>query len=324
MHNGHLNADDFHAFAAGYYEGIEHVDRISKDNIENSDYRLRDDFLRFEYRPGVNRPYAAGMRVTNRFGMASPNYDYDKPPHTRRIAWLGDSISIGPYGHSFETLLEARLNRDYTTPNIQKYEVLNFSVPGYILLQEMDVALEKAPKFHPDVYVVALTSQEIVGSRKHVARLIVNGRNLKYDFLRQEVAQAGVSSSDHLPIIITKLRPFFNPMTKTALEQIKEHARAQGAQMLIALVPAPIDPDVTASDFNQLHAAIDAVGVPVIDVRDTFRSEKNLAQLQVSESDPHPNMRGHEMIYESLYSSLYANPSAWKALTGSQPRSKNP
>jgi hypothetical protein len=316
MHNGRLNADDYHALAAGYYEGIEHVDRISKDNVDNADYRLRDDFLRFELKPHLNRETAAGKRFTNSFGMANPEYGYAKPPHTRRIAWLGDSVSVGPYGRSFEMLLENRLNQTALTPEIEQFQVLNFSVLGYVLLQEMDVALEKAPKFHPDVYVVALTSQEIVGSRKHVGRLVVRGTDLKYDFLRRIAAQAGVRPDDHLNTVVVKLKPFFDPLTRQALEQIRDHAARQGARMIIVLVPVPIEPSVTDEDFDNLRPAVDAVGVPVIDLRDTFRSV-NLKDVQVvPEGDIHPNALGHKMIYESLYSHLRAQPDAWAVLTG--------
>jgi hypothetical protein len=320
MHNGHLNADDYHALAAGYYEGIEQVDRISKDKVENNDYRLRDDFLRFEFKPNINRQSENGMRVTNRFGMPNPDYGYEKPPDTRRIAWLGDSISVGPYGHSFETLLENRLNRDSPTPGVRKFQLLNFSVRGYILLQKMDVALEKAPKFHPDVYVVHLDSQEIVGSRKHIAKMIVRGTDLKYDFLRRITAEAGVRSSDHLDTIIGRLKPFSVAITRAALERIRDHASSEGARMIVVLVPVPIDPSVTAVDFDELHRATDGLGVPVIDLRNTFRNV-NLTDLQViPEGDIHPNIRGHEMIFADLYAHLKADPEAWAALAGSSGR----
>jgi len=316
MHNGHLNADDYHALAAGYYEGIEQVDRISKDKAENNDYRLRDDFLRFEFKPNINRQSESGMRVTNRFGMPNPDYGYEKPPRTWRIAWLGDSISVGPYGRSFETLLENRLNRDSLTPEIRSIQLLNFSVRGYILLQKMDVAMDKAPKFQPDVYVVQLDSQEIVGSRKHIGKMMARGTDLKYDFLRRITAQAGVKSSDHLDTIIAKLKPFSASITRGALERIRDHAASEGARMIVVLVPVPIDPDVTAADFDELRQAVDGIGVPVIDLRNTFRNAK-LAELQVvPEGDIHPNLRGHEMLFADLYAALRADPRAFAALTG--------
>jgi hypothetical protein len=316
MHNGGLSADDFHALVGSYYEGIEKVDRISDNNVQNRDFRLRDDFLRFEFEPRLRRQGATGLRVTNSFGMTSPEYGHEKPPNTRRIAWLGDSVSSGPWGHSFERLLEERLNRDDRSAEVKQFQLLNFSVPGYVLLQEMFVALEKAPKFHPDVYIVQLDNQEIVGSRKHLARQVVNGWDLRYDFLRRLVPQAGIKSTDDIGTAIVKLKPLFVPLTRSALEVIRDHTRAEGAQMIIVLIPIPVDPDIVAQDFDALHQATDGLGVPVIDVRETFRNA-NLRSLQaVPDVDIHPNVKGHEMIYEDLYGKLRANHDAWTALTG--------
>jgi hypothetical protein len=282
---------------------------------ENNDYRLLDGFLRYEFKPNVKRPYEAGMRITNSMGMANPEYTVEKPPHTRRIAILGDSVSVGPYGHDYAALLEARLNRDCRTPEIRNFQVLNFSVPGYVLFQEMDIALEKAPKFHPDVYIVALTSQEISGSRRDIAKLLENGTSLKYDFLRKEVEAAGIRPTDHRPVMVLKLLPYFHPMVRWALQQIRDHAAKTGAKLIVLLVPAAIDPATTASDFDDIRQGTDGLGVPVIDLRDTFRSA-NLNEIQVIPgSDVHPNARGHAMIFDGLYQQLRAQ-GVWAALAG--------
>jgi hypothetical protein len=325
MHDGNLNAEDYHALAAGYYEGLEQVDRISKDRVENDDYHLRDDFLRFEFKPNLHRKTEfAGMRITNSFGMPSPEITVEKPAHTRRIAWLGDSVSAGPYGYSYETLLTDKLNQADLTPETQQFQLLNFSVPGYVLLNKMDVGLEKAPQFHPDVYVVQLGATEIGGSRKHVAKMLLRGTDLKYDFLRQITAKAGIKSSDNQQTIIVKLQSFFIPMTRMALEQIRDHAAAQGARMIIVLVPAAADANAAAEDFDNMHPGVDGLGVPVIDLRDTFRNA-NLRELQViPDWDIHPNIKGHQMIFQDLYAKLRANPDAWAALTGTKVESVAP
>ena len=315
LHNSQLNADDYHALAAGYYEGLEKNDQVGR-GPEADDYRMLGNFLRFEYKPDVKRTYEAGLRFTNSFGMQNPEYGIEKPPHTRRIAWLGDSVSLGPYGHDFITLLESSLNREYLTSETHKYEILNFAVPGYVLVQEMDVALEKAPRFHPDVYVAALTSQEIVGSRKHIARLITSGVDLKYDFLKKLMARADVRPTDHIPTIILKLKPFLPEMTEWSLKQIRDQAARDGAHLIVVLVPAAMEPHVTATDFDDLHAGADKVGVPVIDLRDTFPSG-DLSSLQVvPQADIHPNARGHEMIYRNLLAKLRARQDAWADITG--------
>ena len=53
----------------------------------------------------LNHAYGDGIRFTNSRGMANPEYGPEKPPHTWRIALMGDSVSLGPYGHSYDCLL---------------------------------------------------------------------------------------------------------------------------------------------------------------------------------------------------------------------------
>ena len=244
MQNGDLNREDFDALTAGYYEGLQKNASHLGMPTEREDVRFSDDFLLYEFKPNVRRQYPAGMRITNSLGMPNPEYGYQKPPHTRRIALLGDSLSVGPFGHDYVALLEGRLNQANLTPETQRFEVLNFSVYGYNVLQMMDVALYVAPKFHPDVYLVALTHIQAGGKKAstalHLARLELEGIDFKYDFLRQVGVQSGVQSGDHMNMLMRKLTPFHFQMTQWALEQIRDHAAAEGATMVIVLVPGPI------------------------------------------------------------------------------------
>jgi len=311
MHNGDLNREDFDALAAGYYEGLRQDVKPTGLPIEKDDIRLRGDFLQYEFRPNVRRRYPAGMRITNNLGMPNPEYTYEKPPHTRRIALLGDSVSVGPYGADYEALLSDRLNHANSSPQFERFQILNFSVYGYTVLQMMDVAIEKAPQFHPDVYMVALTQLE--ANRKggwgaQITRLVLGRADLKYDFLRRVTAEAGIQPTDHMRVIAHKLEPFFLPVTQWALQQIKDRAAAQGAQMVILLVPTPVNPEVINAEFDDIRPAVDSIGVPVIDLRGTFGS-KNLTALQVDAgSDIHPNARAHEMLFENLYRQILQDP----------------
>jgi GDSL-like Lipase/Acylhydrolase family len=320
MKNGDLNREDFDALTAGYYEGLQRNASHLGMPTERDDVNFRDDFLLYEFKPNVKRQYPAGMRVTNSLGMPNPEYGYAKPPHTRRIALFGDSLSVGPFGHDYVALLEDRLNQANLTPETQRYEILNFSVYGYNVLQMMDLALYVAPKFHPDVYLVTLTHIQAGGKKAstalHLARLELEGIDMKYDFLRQVTAQAGIQPSDHMNALMRKLSPFHFQMTKWALEQIRDHAAAEGAQMIIVLVPGPIPPDVEAQTFDDVRPTVDSIGVPVIDLRDTFRG-KSLAGLQVDYGvDVHPNQRGHEIIFESLYQAIQQDPKFSASLLG--------
>jgi hypothetical protein len=318
MHNGDLNREDFDALANGYYEGLRNDTKPTGLPVEKDDIRLTNDFLLYGFRPNVKRRYPAGMRITNSLGMPNPEYGYQKPPHTRRIALIGDSMSVGPYGQDYEALLEKRLNQARVTPEIQRFQILNFAVYGYGIVQMMDAALEQAPKFHPDVYLVALTQLLVnPGWSAHIIRLVLNKSDLKYDFLRHVAAQAGLQPTDHLRTISRKLAPYQLPITRWSLEQIRDHAVSQGAQMAMVLVPTPLDPEMVAAAFDDLRPAIDGLGVPVIDLRDTFFGYNRLGSLQVDPGvDIHPNARAHEMLFENLYYKILQDPKLTACLIG--------
>jgi hypothetical protein len=320
MSSNDMSREDLDAQVAGYYEGIL---RTGNGAVglpgEPDDIQFRKDFLRYELKPNLNHPYKAGIRFTNSLGMANPEYSYEKPPHTWRIAVLGDSISLGPYGHDYVKALEDRLNRNCASSDIQQYQVLNFSVYGYSTLQKMDVGLNKASWFHPDVYVAAMSGLEFNrrnGSSLHVASLLTSGSDLKYDYLRQVVAEAGIQPGNHLPTIRKKLAPYMTQMIHWALVQLRDHAAAQGAKMIIIMVPVPVRLDYTSDVFNQLHEAADPVEVPIIDMRDTFHSVDLYDMWVDPGKDFHPNARGHALIADSLFTKLQAHPDALQALAG--------
>jgi hypothetical protein len=319
MSNDEMARENVDALVDGYYEGLRRDATGAGLPGERDDIQFRNDFLRYEMKPNLNRPFKAGLRVTNSMGMANPEYSYTKPPHTRRIALLGDSLSLGPYGQDYVAKLEARLNQNCQTPEVQSYQVLNFSVYAYSVLQMMDVGLTKAPLYHPDAYIFTMTDLEAMdteGWRTHVGTLLTNGTDLKYPYLRQVVANAGLNSENHLPTIRKRLKPYMVPVTRWALEQVRDQARKQGASMIILVVPAPINPDLVNSDFNDLRLSADPVGVPIIDLRDTFRSA-NLKALEVDPaSDIHPNVAGHAMIADNLFTKLQTQPNAWLAIAG--------
>jgi hypothetical protein len=319
MSKNEMSRENVDALVDGYYEGLRPDATAPGLPGEREDINFRNDFLRYELKPNIRRPYKAGLRFTNSMGMANPEYSYAKPPHTRRIALLGDSLSLGPYGHDYVAQLENRLNQNCRTPEIQNYQVLNFSVYAYSLVQMMDVGLTKAPLFHPDAYVVTITNLEAMdtlGWRTHVGSLLIDGTDLKYDYLRQLVAETGLSKSNHLPTIRKRLDPYIQPVRRWALEQVRDQAAKQGASMEIFFIPAPLSSDIVNADFTEFQEDAEPIGVPIIDLRDTFNSV-DLRTIEVDpNSDIHPNARGHAMLADNLFSKMQAQPSAWLALAG--------
>lgn len=226
-------------------------------------------------------------------------------------------MALGPFGHNYESLLENRLNETQPTPDIQKFEVLNFAVGGYRITQVMETMTEKAAPFHPDVYLVAMTSVSVSHRWSfHIGHLLQRKIDLKYEFLKYVVADAHVQPTDSLETMDRKLAPYTPAVLKWCLEQMKEQAAEQGARMVILLIPEPVPPDQIAEQFTQARPIIDKIGVPVIDLLDTFAASKDLIALRVSRDDVHANAQGHEMLFENLYQKIMQDPKLSDAVLG--------
>jgi hypothetical protein len=298
-----FKAEDLETLDAGYYEGLR------KEGSVDPSLQFRDDFLEYDYKPNLHLKVAGLGRTTNSFGMYDREYTVVKPPHTWRIALLGDSMALGPFGHNYESLLENRLNETQLNPDIQKFEVLNFAVGGYRITQIMETMIQKAAPFHPDVYMVAITGVGVSHRWSfHIGHLLQRKIDLKYDFLRKVVADAHVEPSDSLETMDRKLAPFTSAVFGWSLEQMKEEASKQGARMVILLIPEPVPSDLIGPQFASARPIIEKLGVPVIDLLDTYAGSKNLIELRVSRDDVHANARGHEMVFENLYRKIEQDP----------------
>ena len=95
--------------------------------------------------------------TTNRWGMRDRDYLLAKPEGTYRIALLGPSHVMGAGvadGETFADFLEERLNRSAAPETNIRYEVLNFGVAGYSLLQQLAMLEERAVMFQPDAVFI--------------------------------------------------------------------------------------------------------------------------------------------------------------------------
>lgn len=284
----------------------------------------RPDFLGHSFRPNLRIPSRVGPLFTNSHGMADREYSLAKPPHTRRIAMLGDSALRGygvPFGKSVEALLEDRLNRAHLDPAIQHFELLNFAVNGYRVTQLLWVATEKASAFHPDVYVLGLSRLHVTRAwGGHVYTLVRNRIDLKYDYLRNLVRQAGVTPGDPELSGRAKLDPYLLPALRWVLLEMRSHAERQGAQFIVILLPVLEDPQRQAKEFSATRNLLAELEIPALDLLDTFDGVRDPEALRIEEGDPHPNQRGQEMIFENLDRKLQANPEIFAKLVGHPPR----
>ena len=170
----------------GYYERLFATSqRLSTNHIYDH------SFLISRFKP--NLTWEHDLVTTNSFGMVGPECTLRKPPNTRRVALLGDSIAAGHMvkaNQTFGALLEERLNAVHPDGPERRFEILNFASIAYTLPQILDVEVEAAPRFEPDVYLLVVTELAVFRQwDRHLTQLIQLGIDPKYDFCGEHCAR---------------------------------------------------------------------------------------------------------------------------------------
>lgn len=337
LHKDELNREAREAQTAGYYEGllnegsrVSGMNALTTGNVRFTaeswvlpGRRHLGDFLYWDMPPNLNarNPENPNLdHATNSHGLADKEYTLDKPPGTWRVALLGDSVTRGqgaPFGTNFEFLLEARLNQDLFGPAGRQLEILNFAVGGYRITQLVEVAHTRVPPFAPDVYVLPLTELSVFRDwGEHLATLVQNDIDLKYDFLRRVVREAGVRRSDPAGTIAAKLSRFRMPVLRWAVSEVKAVAAQHGANTLVILVPNGVPLEILEEQFVGVRELLDELRVPYVDLLDAFATVDDPLRYQVGPRNSHPNELGHRHLYERLHARILENPEHFRLFCG--------
>lgn len=341
LHKDELNREAREAQTAGYYEGLLNEGsrvsgmnalttgsvRFTAESWKSPWRRHRGDFLYFDMPPHLNARNPndpSNDHATNSHGLADNEYTREKPPGTWRVALLGDSITRGqgaPFGKNYEFLLEERLNRDHFAAAGRRLEILNFAVGGYRITQLVEVAVERVPPFSPDVYVLPLTELSVFREwGEHLATLVQNGIDLKYDYLRRLVHEAGLRRADPAGTIAAKLARFRMPTLRWALAEIRAAAERQHAGFVVVLVPTGVSQEIIDEQFVGVRSLLDEMGVPYLDLLNAFADQDDPLRYRVSRGNVHPNEVGHRRLYERLHAQILANPEYFRLFCGPDAR----
>ncbi|HWQ03278.1 MAG TPA: SGNH/GDSL hydrolase family protein [Candidatus Nitrosotenuis sp.] len=330
------SVDNFDLDTANYYEGLMNPDggqlppvlrargwrwfRVTWIHHEKLLTVQTSGFEMHRMIPGMAVTSPAGVMRTNSFGFADKEFTKQKPAGTLRIALIGDSVvrALGaPFGTAFESQLEDYLNQTHTTPEIRRFEVLNFGVSRYMFTQFIAVAEEQAAEFSPDVYIVALTRQHVAPLQwaDHLTQLVQARRDLRYPFLRELAQRAGLTAADSHASAREKMAPFYAEALRLSLREIDKFARSRGARMMVVLLPVVERTPRVQNDFRETRRLL-AGEFEVVDLSDTFQQQPDLMALRIAPDDFHPNARGHELLCRNLVAQTDTNPRLRAILLG--------
>lgn len=292
-----------------------------EDLVQISSY----DYVMYELRPNVkaeiynDRLGDYWSFQTNSRGLRDKEYSFEKPENTFRIIGVGDSFMFGygsNQGEDYLTVLEKMLNNGSN----KNFEVINFAVFGYNAAQEAEVLEKKALPYGPDLIII-----HAIGNDMDLPNFIRYARNIltfkKSYFLEFLLNKIG----------LLKIKPYYNTSgtSKIGLEQVptsqdgrvnheydntpEEYHFMLGVEGFIRAykkisrtaenIPViVVFHNWDAPNESLLYGIIDQAGFYGLELKSENDNFECLSkEYQLSNSDVHLNMEGHECVAEKLY-----------------------
>ena len=246
---------------------------------------------------------------TNRYGFR--DYDYestDKPDGTYRIAFIGDSVTLGyqvEYDRIFVRRFEAEAGR-LSLP--YKVQALNFSVDGYNTLQIYEMLMTKVLVFSPDkvVYVLCLNDFDFEDASSRKIRYFKKPVSFLADEIERAIKHACLRKKDYHFCHFEKNK--HKVFQKIAA--MRDELKKRSIDFDVVVVPVFEDSKENFNDysFTQIHHEIRDFFVEnkieFIDLLDSFKEQAE-APRHYALDVWHLNTAGHQFVAQRLVTSLF-------------------
>ena len=344
VRNSGQNSVDRGAFTQNYYgeileseraeEGQERMmrnlnigrnrDRNPATFIGNSSAaRIPGTFLPWEFIPNASTTFHELPLEINQWGMRDRrDYTKEKPDGTFRIAMVGGSTVIGTgvlEKQCFANLLEVKLNEGLAGQYYDRYEVLNFSMGGYHLLERLYLVEEKVGEFDPDLILVSGTDKDLTIQPERLARKLKKRQDIHFPFLRRLVKEAGVDRRvDQKERMERKLHPFMEELLMRTVRELSNYSKERNVEMAIFLLRRVGGKKLNA-DLVRTLEVMRREDLTVLPVFEAYEGTEPMAlwigpYTDPDLADPHPNIEGHRRIADNLYELLLADPTIGEML----------
>ncbi len=300
----------------------------------------------YELKPLLSGYFMQAPLATNSRGLRDFEYSEQKKENTFRIVGLGDSSLFG-WGVKLEDtslkVLERYLNQNSSS---LRYEVINFSVPGYNTAMEVEVFIQKCLKYSPDLVLMNFNTNDydipnfmklpedysrlrksylfdFIYSRYQILRGNPEKELLPFVYEGRTLSREEADHLDEDPALPEEYRPMVG--TKgyiRAMNKLGEVTRAHKipvVQFAVISYPGlPEDPLYRPNSFKELQLNLitrlsQENGFFFLNTYPYYvdYAKKHLDELPgifwVSGQDHHPNAVAHKIDAEALYHFLIEN-----------------
>jgi PA14 domain/GDSL-like Lipase/Acylhydrolase family len=299
----------------------------------------------YELRPNARGRFMGQPVLINSQGLHDYEYSHRKEPGTFRIVGVGDSSLFGwgvPFEDSGLKVLERRLNEQ---SHAQKFEVINFAVPGYNTAMEAETFVQRCLEYAPDLVLLNFNTndyevpdfmrlpRDLATLRKsylvdlaysvYQGVMGVAGRQPPpFDFRNRTTALREAARLDEDPALPNEYRYMVGAKgVVRALERLAGTARERAIPFVVFDVKAypGLDPAYVRDDWRDgqrelLERESRRLGFHFLNTYPYFidylkrHPNANLRTVfAVSETDGHPNTLAHSINAEAIFDYLVAH-----------------
>lgn len=261
----------------------------------------------------------------NSDNMRDREFPVDKPDNTIRIAGVGDSYTFGSgikdVNNTYLKVLERMLN---SRASGEKYEVLNFGIPGKDTQDELEIIRGKVLKYEPDIIMIGYLLNDLKNvdtnlrlPKKHLTVIPFLGfwlSNIFYSYtiLEIKVNKALINLGFRESTEEITLKEFESEVNKEYNAKLLEEigAIAKERDIKVVLIIFPIIYKLDNYPFIEINNFLTKVGNEngfyVINLLENYQAYEE-SELIVSKYDLHPNELGHKISAESILEKLINN-----------------
>jgi lysophospholipase L1-like esterase len=285
-----------------------------------------DDVREFVLKPDLRFDHDGARWSTNALGMRDRAYARAKPPHTFRVAFVGDSIGSGwgvNDGEAFESLLEQTRDARSRRARGPAVEILNFAVPGHGPGQRWDHFSRIGWTMEPDLLIFESTLADAGWDERRLRGLLPRGVGWDAPVYRDALAASGARPGGTAETYKRVLRPFRDAFFAGVYRTVVADCRARGVPCVLILVPR-VGKAADPAERKRMIAVARAAGFArVVDLTDAYDGT-DPAALAIGPNDFHPNAEGHARLARRLEAMLGEWPTRGRLGTSSTPTGTAP
>ncbi len=260
----------------------------------------------YEFKPGAR--YADG--TVNSSGFWDREFPEKKPAGVYRIAVLGDSVTAMDefYKTMYAKQLENMLNACGAPV---RYETLNFGVPGYNTIQEVETFRTKALKYDPDMVVLGYVlndpypGQALVRMTSGHSKFISNiEQRSRISFLFRR--RFGNYVEDSLAAMHSDPEAWDTVVVR-GFKELKKLTEDKKIPVVVVIFPLlnSFDSPVSEAIYKKVAAEARRNGFEAIILLPAFKKGHTSKDIIRHPSDiMHPNIIGHKIAGEQIYSRM--------------------